>query len=118
MRDLIEFLTARINEDEQMATAAGHGCGYLHEHNGGWVEVALPESHNARPTYEMRFIRTISPERVLADCASKRRIVTSARDYSPELEHGDNGSWAFEEVLRLLALPYATHKDYQQEWKP
>jgi len=54
--------------------------------------------------------------RVLADVAVKRRIVDEATNYTPELEHGDNGEWAFDVTLRLLALPYASHPDHRQEW--
>jgi hypothetical protein len=57
-------------------------------------------------------------ERLLADVEAKRRIVEQARDYIPELEHGDNGEWAFDLVLRLLAVPYADHPDYREEWRP
>jgi hypothetical protein len=56
--------------------------------------------------------------RTLAEVDAKRRIVEEADGYSPELEHGDNGEWAFNAVLRLLALPYADRPGYRQEWKP
>jgi Family of unknown function (DUF6221) len=55
-------------------------------------------------------------QRVLDDIAAKRRIVEESRDYSPELSSGDNGEWAFDIVLRLLASVYADHPDYRQEW--
>jgi hypothetical protein len=51
--------------------------------------------------------------RVLAECEAKRRIVEACADvlaYDAEALPQD--------VLRLLALPYADHPDYRQEWKP
>lgn len=58
------------------------------------------------------------PERVLAECDAKQRIIEAASAYSPELEHGDNGEWAFDQTLRLLALPYADRPGYRDEWRP
>jgi len=69
-----------------------------------------------------------SPARVLAECAAKRRIV--------ELHRGQKALWDDDEnplevvecpecgvlfpcpTLRLLALPYADHPDYREEWRP
>lgn len=74
--DIAGFVKARVAEDVQLAKAAGHGCGYvLHEHNAGWVEVAFPPEHNARPGYELRLIRQMGPERVLRECALKEAIM-------------------------------------------
>ena len=45
------------------------------------------------------------PARVLAECEAKRQLI----------ERVGNPDWA---GFRILALPYADHPDYQQEWKP
>lgn len=71
-----------------------------------------------------------NPGRVLAECDAKRRIVEHhARVADPE---GDdladlcavcdaNGpeaqGWPCD-TLRLLALPYADHPEYREEWRP
>jgi hypothetical protein len=52
------------------------------------------------------------PARVLAECEAKRRIVDS--EGSPYVE----GHVPATRTLRFLALPYADHPDYRQEWKP
>jgi hypothetical protein len=49
------------------------------------------------------------PARVLAECAAKRRIVSFAADLTEE---------GTDDLLRLLALPYADHPGYRQEWRP
>jgi hypothetical protein len=63
------------------------------------------------------------PERMARECEAKRQIVARCMedtDADPELlnvgvspEH-----WLGSNVLRFLALPYADHPDYRQEWKP
>lgn len=92
---LPDFLLARIAEDEAEAQKG-----------------ALRAGVGTGPRY-----------RIVAECGARRRIVElhdgvlkrelAARDASAlgaDLMHGD--------VLRLLALPYADHPDYRQEWRP
>ncbi|GAB3817721.1 DUF6221 family protein [Micromonospora zhanjiangensis] len=57
-------------------------------------------------------------DQMARDIEAKRRILDEAANYSPELEHGDNGEWALGMVLRLLALPYAHRPGYREEWRP
>lgn len=105
MSDLVEFLLARIAEDET-DVAAGVYTGDAHR-------------------------------RIKAECEAKRRIVEEHQpvDYSglgmtspgaccicgADLGMGD---WEWVEgsfpcaTLRALALPYADHPDYRQEWRP
>lgn len=110
---LTEFLLARIAEDE--AAARGILPGLLIRRDR---EIHPGESHG------FGFVWT-SPNRVLAECEAKRRIVTeftSAVDWSqdadcpmPDLYRTRAGTVL--DVLRLLALPYADHRDYRPEWK-
>jgi hypothetical protein len=67
------------------------------------------------------------PERLLAECEAKRRIV-EGRSGVPHPEDGCDGScdgpndhWAKVdewEILTYLAAVYAGHPDYREEWKP
>jgi fructoselysine-6-P-deglycase FrlB-like protein len=55
----------------------------------------------------------VDPAHLLAECEAKRRIVEACADvlaYDAEALPQD--------VLRFLALPYADHPDYREEWKP
>lgn len=88
MSDLTEFLLARIAEDE----AAVERAIDTEPAPSGWL----------------------GPMR--DSLATHRVLVAEARDYSPELEHGDNGEWAFDFMLRALAAAYADHPDYRAEW--
>ena len=95
MIKLTEFLLARIAEDEEQAEA----CKVL-----GWVPA------------KKYGITVTDPTRILRECAAKRVLVGAAATYSPELEHGDNGEWAFDGALRAIAAVYADHPDYQPAW--
>jgi Family of unknown function (DUF6221) len=112
--DLVEFLRARLKEDQVAAQ----------------VDATVPEpSIKAGATWPQR-----SPQRRLAEVDAKRRIVA---------EHNDPNRRRLAEVLgrcpvefycpicvyrsyvdapcptlRFLALPYAEHEDYQPEWRP
>ena len=135
---LTDFLLARIDEDEAVALNALHPDAkgipgeWVTEHYGSqyhdepdrchiaedraghyWTvahEVSIPNAeHMARH----------DPARVLAECEVKRRIVDLAR----EARETDGAGYAtadayMRDVLRLLALPYAEHPDYRDEWKP
>lgn len=85
MNELAAFLDARITEDEKAARVGN-----------------LPEEvWGARGWYD--------PERVLAECRSKRRIIDYASAGLDEVEGLA--------VLRLVALPWAGHSDFGAAWK-
>ena len=145
MSDLTEFLLARIAEDEAVARAATPGPwrwdgafegepGYATEwgHDGpDLVTVAISKragieapadvvlmswGHDADGLSVTRkdgdHIARHNPARVLAECKAKRRIVLGSPPM--HLHDGPSESW----VLRELALPYADHPDYREEWRP
>ena len=90
---LTEFLLARIAEDERHARK-------------------LAET-DQRPVLALA-VTVNHPQRILAECEAKRRIVEWATD-------GDHSRvLPFDErfVLATLALPYADHPDYDEGWKP
>ena len=117
---LADFLRARLGEDEAVARAAAvDQWGYEVGSREGfqWASLVLSAERDTSPEQD-EFIDRHTPARVLADVEAKRRIVDEATNYTPELEHGDNGEWAFDVTLRLLALPHASHPDYRNEWRP
>jgi len=121
---LVEFLLARLAEDEQMARAAGHGYGHLpvgRPLNAGWTQLDLTD--NVRPAYDQRFLRQHGPARVLREVEVKRAIVESYQRKVESMRRYPNagnasGVMALDGVVRLLALPYADHGLYQEEWRP
>jgi len=81
----------------------------------------------AEPSTAMAHIARHDPARVLAECAAKRRIVRRAQAAEsalrePDLDDGTyfirrscRDSWVL--ALGDLALPYADHPDYREEWR-
>jgi hypothetical protein len=132
---LTEFLLARITEDESRLPCAN--CGRPVEpdgprEDGEFGHVAAAEREGSPTAEEFWANPCPSPEpsrKMLAECEAKRRIVEATRfDDAPRsavdewLEHP--GLTPPREVsvmidtLRALALPYADHPDYREEWKP
>lgn len=128
---LSDFLLARIAEDEAVARAASLGRWEIQRDYEGRPYVAADKQAIIDASGEfcgdlfldaseedLAHVIGHDPTRVLAECEAKRRIVT-------ELRAGDPGNrWAKEawrqaedDVLHLLALPYADHPDYDKGWK-
>ena len=117
MTTLAEFLLERIAEDETIARAAASGDGYTEWDNpcSGVVQAAggnLDGLVNAPGGIAIHMARH-DPARVLAECDAKRRIV---EELQRGVEPGDE--WTDPTVLKLLALPYADHPDFREEWRP
>lgn len=127
MSALTEFLLARIAEVESAARAAGDlrmwrsdarpdDAWLEREDDGARVSVAI------RTRVEEQWAEHVLhhlPGRVLAECEAKRRIVAmyearSEQDHLTVQAHATGLLLA----VRALALPYADHPDYRQEWKP
>jgi hypothetical protein len=106
---LTEFLLARIAEDEWVAGTASEvisGPAQLGRHLWTWGDGRLE----------------VTRARVLAECQAKRRIVEmmgSLVDYDRD-KFIVNASLegVAHDTLMQLALPYADHPDYREEWKP
>ncbi len=124
-QEIAEFLLARIAEDEEWAQEAAVDDaeyyspekGYVVEYK--WLRIARHSSGGRRSEH---VDGVPSPARVLAECEAKRRIV---RQYgiARDAEYGDisvaiRAEQTYKYVLRLLALPYADHPDYREEWRP
>lgn len=97
MTSLTDFLVARIADDEA-GVKSGFGAGDVD-------------------------YRAISPHRWLAECETKRRILDEHDDYGsdqcPRCRGIKNRRLAAPcNTLRFLALPYANHPDYRDEWRP
>ncbi|MBM4683829.1 hypothetical protein GS532_07805 [Rhodococcus hoagii] len=142
MSDIVEFLRARLDEDEQTATAAtsatfGEDPTWTSKDDGtgeqthGYVmadhtaicghdsdDVLLPiADHIARN----------DPARVLREVEVKRAILTQEEAARAHYEHIKSSVTypvetpigqvvALATVIRHLAAVYSDHPDYQQEW--
>lgn len=111
---LVEFLLARIAEDEAVARAMEKCSDPLDWTEPGDPAVGLAGPVDGPSGYESI---VIDPARVLAECEAKRQIIAQqtrrpAKDFRPTPPPADTP------VLRLLAMPYVDHPDYRQEWRP
>lgn len=106
MQDLLTFLNARLDEDERVALGA-RGRTWTPEDLAG----GITEFHSG--TFE--HIARHDPARVLREVEAKRRIIGLCVG---TLEDEDYGLVLAQEVLQRLALPYAEHPDYREEWRP
>lgn len=122
--DLITWLRAQMDEDEEVARDAG---------SGRWVAVDLAfvddsEGHQVvRDEYmgagAQAHIARHGPARALAEVEAKRRILAEYERYASERRRAMNG-WDPEArnpspIVRFLAaLPYADQPGYREEWRP
>lgn len=119
---LTEFLLARIAEDEATARAAsGDHWDRLRDGDPKFRKVVawgLTPIGAMNAEQDAEHISHHDPARVLARCEADRRIVElHGGDYDGECQspaHLDGPC----RTLRALALPYADHPDYDEEWKP
>lgn len=110
MRDLIDFLRARLDEDERAIIRARKDAVYEHE----WsyeleAEIRKENGEEAEPE---------GIDRPLVDIDAKRRIVDECGPMAcgDVTDPGEEAVAAH--VLRCLALPYATRPDYREDWRP
>lgn len=125
MSELVEFLRARLDDDEERARFVQREQGDRPQYEPEPWRLSWHDEYD---------LLCIEPSRALAEVDAKRRIIdqhpllpaaeqlTGRPTYGCETchEHADYGI-APEgecETLKLLALPYAGHKDYREEWRP
>lgn len=138
---LSDFLLARFAEDEQTALQIGESSTWREDRGDvfavaglRWRRVAEIDEANGVSTVAGEHIARHDPARVLAECEAKRRIVeelvrakealaavltypaSAERDASAALMRGIVAQ--LEGVVALLALPHASHPDYDERWRP
>lgn len=129
MSGLVEFLRARLEEDEAAARAAD---GDRIEATPLYAGVSYPTLRGDRKDrYTGELPATLAghaarhdPARTLAEAEAKRGILAyamrrvSCSDAHPQADMYHPDGHADRKLLQLLALPYADHPDYHEEWKP
>lgn len=101
MSDLVEFLLARIAEDEAV----------VHEPHES-VRVERCKDMDRIEWDDSCGYARLGVGRVLAECEAKRRIVEREMNSQTPI------TYRREFVLRDLAGVYADHPDYRDEWQP
>lgn len=126
--DIGEFLTARYDEEQQLAEAAVPGPWHIELLGGkGYpqrisnaraIVIGQTYTNPAYPPVNAEHMVYWDPARVLADIAAKRALLAYLVRLAEVIL--DNNLWSLEgesdHGLRLLAAPYATHPDYDPAW--
>ena len=106
MSGLVEFLRARFDEDSEVADTTRKNEQFVYG-TDRWFA-----SHN-------NAITSMAPHRAVVEVEAKRRIL---EEHDPAHDPCDAHDANFETIpcptLCMLALPYAEHKDYREEWRP
>jgi hypothetical protein len=130
--DLVAWLRERLDEDEQTARATGDAH-WSYDRETFTVRAEQSEvASRRRSTYPGdpagattpildvygTHIARWEPARVLAEVQAKRRLLTQfelrSNSVRATVRPATGGVW--DDLLRLLALPYAEHPDYRPEW--
>jgi hypothetical protein len=129
--DLVQFIRARLDEEKRDAHAAADGAPgadwgvmaddieqVLTSTSNGVTHTPLVQFGADDPVAVLTHIARHDPARVLTGIEAKRRLV----DDMAKIVGGDyidDGEPVLAEwALLLLALPYADHPDYREEWRP
>lgn len=128
---LVEFLRARLVEDEQAARATAYSLASSIEDpwsvrqkdrrdEMSWAVYSQGKYLKASELYEAdaRHIARHDPARVLAEVDAKRRLIAEVWDEREGFPTERTPGNTADTVLRHLALPYAEHPDYDEAWRP
>lgn len=129
---LIEFLNARLDEDEQSAQAVIDEVGAVrvgepYDDGSGIAEVdAFPSYSAGHRASELAFMAHWQPARMLREVAAKRQIIAEHTCPCPDDDcqdcgacsggHHDDPTQTPCDTLRLLTTIYSDHPDYRKEW--
>lgn len=130
---IVEFLNARLDEDETKAKAA-RGATWVASQRGGVVD--LDDDRGKEVTggdgglawSDADFMAHHDPARVLREVEAKRAILNlrdaltdrraALSEYTMRTTHTEAGIESYDHVVQHMAAVYADHPDYQQEWTP
>jgi hypothetical protein len=118
---LAEFLTARLDDEEERALSAlggswSHGQrdpvrGEIQSVENETVTVVVRDDEAADS--DLEHIARHDPARALREIEAKRRIAQAVEEGVIDLRPD-----ARDEVFKHLAAVYADHRDYRDEWRP
>lgn len=113
MDDLVTFLRAQLDDDERVVLQLNAAPG------GVYLEPETPDVNTMNlGAYLMRW----PPKRMLAEIGAKRASLDQLSALGIYLDgaacsHPGIRVW-IQQVLKLLALPYADRNGYRAEWRP
>lgn len=123
---IVEFLTARLDEDELIARAASERAPWSHHADDYWMITGtdgdvVVYDESAPTAAEAAHIARHDPARVLAEVAAKRELLEAITvelvrlDGVYESESGASDDVAGQ-LLRMLVRPYSEHPHFHPAW--
>jgi hypothetical protein len=130
--DLVTFVRARLDEDEQVALSTGPET--IWRPDSAWATDLLnplPSQRRDHPGYmpmitteDLEHIARHDPARVLREVQAARALVRRYEEiaslvlpYYPE-ERDQGYAEGLEAALRATAMAWSDHPDYQAKWAP
>ena len=124
MPGIVDFLTARLDEDEQVAQQACDGTNgrwriteqaydqgrRIEADDPGWFTIYDEGGHDER---QAAHIARHDPARVLAEVKAKRRML----ELTVEMINDEEFRTAGTTLMCNLAAPYDQHPDYDPVWR-
>lgn len=128
---LVEFVTARLDEDERVALAAAPGpwtanaeCDEVLAVDGIHVADGFSLS-GAQLRATVDHIARHDPASVLRDVAAKRMVVAAWASYDEATPYNERAALLVDGAKRAMACAifafaktYADHPDYDESWRP
>ncbi|MBT2467870.1 hypothetical protein J7E97_08275 [Streptomyces sp. ISL-66] len=123
-KDLINFLRARLEEDERLAHLATPGPWAV---DGGTVYAGHLVNEIVDYSESADHIARQDPDRILGEVDAKHRLLTMyeeagrTRFQPPTAERWMAAGVeraVLEDIFRAFAAVYANHPDYCEEWRP
>lgn len=114
MIELIEFLRARLDEDEQAARDALAAA----ESGWWWTDPeSAPERHVSRHG-PARTLREVAAKLVIIDAADQATGLDMSVDMDRRIGQRDEATEPYvgDVILRALASVHSDHPDYRAEW--
>lgn len=114
MVDLVQWLTAQLDEDERILREAN---------TSPEMVTGIPRSYAAAPV-ALHIAEFADPARVLREIDAKRQLLARyERAMENRRAHPDDlasagALLALHGAVKLLALPYADKPGYREEWSP
>lgn len=127
---IVEFLTARLDEDELIARAASDRAPWSHHADDYWMITGtdgdvVVYDESAPTAAEAAHIARHDPARVRAEVAAKRAILEEHSPQNSDLFPEDGPRWCQTcpgrdgwpcPTVRALLRPYADHPHFHPAW--